>query len=398
MRLRYLYRPSADVTLKWLKGPPRPDGHECCLSAAVTRKNPALTCKLRKAAILEGYRGDYKAAELDNEVVIRRVSKGKERVYFWGKAQKISELRSIFSGNKRTSLSSKKEIGTTTLLVGSCLARKGYAEIGRLANGWASNGPFEVTAMAIREAFAAWDPQRLHTVIALPRNRPGGPRAVAGVPAQRMHLAEIRSNFWGIAPWYVLQENKIELLDYREVSRSPSLVKEGISSGGPVYVADPGDRAYVRNLFKLNGLAGPAIVVRRGGNDEKIGWNCPARVGTNVLYLTCPSQDGTGMNLENIERSHLKMKEPVAIVEVPMEDEKSLKFQRVLKARGYLLTCVSPPKAIPFGRKKNRDGLTGYWYKNLATLKTAAPYYFSVRELSSLERSIIQRLKKLESN
>ncbi len=367
------------------------------IAPAAVRANPRTAIRARLAILLATYRGDYHTDSFDIERLCRRVERGEEAIAFWGDFECVHRLRSWLVGESPDPSDgdlAELELGTATLLdVGEEIG-VGHRELCRGGSTCHSVSAIgAIISSVLRPEKVLATRQDFHTVISVVRNRQSKPGLAGGAAVHRLYTRELRSSFWGYAPWYVMQGGALELLDYREIYRDSDEVRSAILATPALYVANAGEASFVVDLLELNlgALAlAPAVTSVADANPAE-GWRLVSHPQGELLahnHVTAIPVSEGGLPLEDLLALPSVRDAACVAARLPLSPD-HISDQLRLGRHGFFLTAVSPPKqAAP-------DAVFfGFWSRPRRDLTLAEPYYLDSRLLDPVEKRIVEHIER----
>jgi hypothetical protein len=327
----------------------------------------------RCRVLMSVYEGDYHTDAIELDRLAAKVAAGRERIFFWGDLAAIGKLREDIGRAKReTGIDPDLlALGTASLLDASEIFGEGVWELSRTGSTSASVAALEPN-LAILQALLcsdqAADRPPLHTLFATPRNRVSGPSLRGGAAIHRMHVRDLRSAFLGLAPWYVMQQGFLEILDYRELHRDPTQVGVLVRQAPGPWFADETDADYAASLIRLSFELDPNTPDDINPCETGFAIHEPsdlAGAGHQPLFISAVGQHSIQSLLDAASRF-----DPACIVaRVPLIRGND-RTQRALADAGFMFCAMEPP----------RPGTTpprwiGHWCRPRSDTQIAPPYY-----------------------
>ena len=372
------------------------------IGAGEAAATPEAAVRLRLAILLETYAGDYATAAFDVDAIAARIGAGGERIFFWGDPEAVAAARKLLRARGLRDGGAVPRLGTATVIDASGELGPGHAEMCRTGSTCGSVAAAVPIALDLLELFDGAGGQplgRAHTLASVPRNRPSSATVRGGAAIHRIHVRTLGSSFWGLAPWYRMQEGVLEVLDFREIYADPAAQLEAIRAMPPALLASAEDAELVALLLRLNLDESPmpaaVLHVERPAD-------APAPAGR---WAVLPLAEGDLAAANPVfvhphpEGAHRSLSAALAAAEALPHccvvarlalDHARLAGQRDLAARGYQLGAVSPPKPGAGPR-----GMTGLWSRPDAALPLALPYYLTRRAARPVERELLGQLGRL---
>jgi hypothetical protein len=355
--------------------------------------HPRIAHRIRHDVLFEVYQNDYHTDCLDDKRIVERISRGSEKLWFWGDAGEIAAVRRCFA--EQCEAPPRLALGTVTVLPAEGIAGRGTGEICRSGSLDARLGARGAGVERIVDFMsgAAWG-EDYASLMLTARNRASAPGVRGGEAVHRLHSHYVRSRFWGFAPWYVMQGGCLELLDLRECERDPNQTLSGFRVSPDWWVPGADEADFIEAVCRLNYGIRPRIRwAAPGGACEfrvRIGDKLPDDIQPfNCAYMIADA-DG------EIEFAHglrlLSDRNPCSIVVgVPLDDPCSSTMQRALKSRGFELYGMLPPRTAGIHSRRP----IGYWCRLRGDLQVAAPFYLGRTDGNSDESRILNRARYL---
>jgi hypothetical protein len=381
------------------------------ISPEETKQAPLVTLKARLHTLLRVYQNDYHTDAFDFERLAKGISNGRERISFWGDEHSINSLKDWMQRQYQPTDFELDELnlGTATLLDVQHEYGDGYAEMCRTANACSAvpaTGPILCDLMCLLndppEHFA-----RYHTLLSFPRNRTSTIDIRGGAAIHRLHVREIESSFWGIAPWYVMQGGYLEVLDYRELYRYPCDTVRGFGEVLDLYCSSEAEAIYLSGLMTLNlgdERLVPKVHVEGARAEARISW-CVQSCSSIPLIPYNPVRilpDSTGPfdTLQDAVVYGESQGGACLVVYLPLDRLELVAYQNWLRQRGYRLTGMVPPKYISVtdtfeACTQTHTPCYGVWARPRPGMQLATPYYFKYAAHTPIENSIIRYLSDI---
>lgn len=408
MRLTYSLDEVGDTVGRWrtIVEQHRETLHQYCILPEESRMAPEISFATRLQILMAAYNQDYHCPAMDPAINIAAIAEGKEHVIFWGDPESIATLRAVMrKGETRVS---NAALGTATLFSPNHAAThlphaSQRFEIGRTASIASMAGSVPTIALLLQAIDGFFGP--CSTIYSTPRNRVGSARACPGAPIHRLHLRELRSSFWGFAPWYLMQDETVEWLDYREIYSDPKIVKRSLHEGGMLPLLSPIDVEYCRCLIQLNA---PGAESRwfPSAPQAKVSssWMVSSYLERQDVQMYNPifiEQAPVGTEGSPLEESLARLQYvscSCKIIRAPINTVSGAE-QAILASAGFRLNSIAPHFPIP-GNSLERLSLVGFWTRCDPKRAIAEPYYFSdLKDLSCLqEHEIINQARSRIGN
>jgi len=374
------------------------------------RVAPYLSVRARLSILLRAYSHDYHTDSFQFDRLARQVMDGTERISFWGDGDSVRVLRDWIERRQEPTDSEldRLALGTATILDVQDEFGDGYAEMCRTASRCRSvsaTAPilFDLVQLLQDEevkGFAAH-----HTFLSVPRNRISTGTIRGGTAIHRVHVREIQSSFWGVAPWYIMQGGYLEVLDYRELHREPVGVVSEFRKISSIHCSTEGEKNYLTALMKLNlsdGVELPSVQAEHSCGLHQVQWcvtACPTPelAAFNPIFIR-PDPGGRFSTLQEAISFAESMAHACLTVFLPLDDPMFAGHQRWLNDLGYRLAAMSPPKSFMAGSalsaaKRTRTPCFGLWARPRHGAPLATPYYLDGRIDSFVEQQIIRYIR-----
>jgi hypothetical protein len=357
------------------------------------RAVPTLALRLRLSLLDRKFDVAVDAALTDWAAQAPEVESGEERIYFWGTAEAVAEVRSwIALGRAADRDLERAELGTITY-VSEHHGRANVQIADHLASTTSEVSGLAVGILTCGDIFAEGTPV-IRTEI---RNRrPGGP-APSGLAGHILSMRELRMSYWGVVPWYV-GWGEHEMLDYCESPARPERTRELIESTPGFFIADPEERAFARSLVELNlGQELDADGALGDGSAPAIEPHWDLHAPSPLLMpwsrlVVRPRPDGRFVTLrEALAAADAVADAACVTAEIPIEDERFMTAQRQLGAAGFQLSALAPPVA----GDTDRLGFVGLWSRVSSGRPMAAPYYLDSRLLTPSEKEVAHHVRRI---
>jgi hypothetical protein len=374
--------------------------------------NPAISLRVRLNILLRTYNHDYHTDAYDFERLASAVRDGWERISFWGDKESIDVLRDWLKKNHEPTERELYELslGTGTILDAKEEFGEGYAEMcrtGSICSSVIATGPILWDLVRLFEDSSDNNFAHYHTFSSVPRNRISSGDIRGGAAIHRLHVREIGSSFWGVAPWYVMQGGNLEVLDYRELYRRPADVTSAVSKTRNLYCSTEAEAAYLSALLKLNleGIAElPKIRVENSLKLPATRWYVrspvrPELAPYNPIFIQL-DPCGAFATLQEADSYAESEGHSCITVFLPLDDPSIIAYPHLLGSLGYSLTAMSPPKeasdVLSSGSNIGRRiPCYGMWSRVHSGISLAKPYYLDHRGHMPVENVIIRYLSEI---
>ncbi len=363
---------------------------------------PEQAAKLNERAVIARenilrrvYRGEYYTDSKDIPRLTVKVLEQKELIWFWGEEDQVVRLINGQSDNF-----DNLSIGTVSVLDASAEFGAGVAEMCRSG----STSPVKIIPSAIDrilDFLTGRSTKKLldfHTLCLVPRTRTGTDNIRAGKSVNFLHREVLRSRFWGIAPWYVMQGNVIECLEYREINRDIEAVKNSLADN-VFYFSSETDANYFSSLVQLNfsGLDATVNIVGDAASSDysptfRLRNSLPKElIRYNHLFFDLVSSDGNKaytdvLDLVSILPEHIDA--AVSVVAVDLTTAASLPLQYLLNKLEFNFLSIIPAKKNKF----NDSTTSGLWVKTHPGYQVVPPHYSARTEMNKYEASIYKQV------
>lgn len=376
-----------------------------CIRPEELYSNPVNSLKLRAEILLNVYKGEYHTDSFNYERLSRNILNNKENIWFWGVAEEIEKARFILSKSSINEVDCRELcLGTVTMLSVENEYGIGYKELCR-------SGSTDISLGA--KAFILYRTLDYindngknsyysnHTQVLVPRNRKSTSTIRGGEAVNKIHSKYARSRFWGFSPWYLMQGNNIEILDFRECNKNPEHVKMAIESSDTWLFVNENEALFCKTLSELNFGIAPKIEVLNGykinnklGNranlimpeDEKL---------INANHITIAVDNKGKYEFDDALKNCEKASPCCLVVKLDLTDTNNLNVQKILIEKGYRLTNITPPKIIynytSRGTREIKINPFGYWSKPRKSEKLILPHYYK-NPANDLESIIFEYL------
>ncbi|HKH47090.1 MAG TPA: hypothetical protein VKM72_20730 [Thermoanaerobaculia bacterium] len=377
------------------------DPRRFCLAPAETRRAPRTAVRARLSTLLRTYAGDYHSDSYDVERLAAQVLSGTERILFWGEEESIAALRGwTRAGHEPTDAElDGLALGTATVLDVAHEFGEGHAEMcrtGSVCRSVPSTGPilWDVLALLGEEPGGAF--AGCHTFLSVPRNRRTTPQIRGGAAIHRFHVHDLGSSFWGVAPWYVMQGGFLEVLDYRELYRSPAAAAAQWQGAELWLTAEP-EAAFAAALLELNlcDAEAPGLRLLRPAPPRPARWRvCAAASPALVRYqpgLVWPDAAGPFHSLHGAVRDLEARGCACVTVCLPLEDPGWATYQQRLGRAGFHLAGLLAPRQAAGERRPCH----GMWSRPRPGVSLAEPYYLAAARPAPGEEAVLHHLSRI---
>lgn len=362
-----------------------------------TAAAPDVAADIRLRVLLETYQGDYHTDSFDFARVAGRICAGDESIWFWGGADEIDRVRAALRDGRLDG--PLPEVGTVSVLSAEEEFGPGHGELCRSASLDRTIGGKGFMVWRTLQYVSGREPtlsNRYHTLVLAARNRASAPGVRGGEALHRLHTAYVRSLFWGVVPYYVMQGGVLEQTELRESNRNPDVVAAALDV--PWCFAEERDAAFARALSMVNLGRSPVTNVSSAASSG---------VAPMMRLLQPPSEDLVGNNHITLvaddrgERpadlvARCEALEPCCIaVKVSLEDAPHVALQRWLNEQGFRMSAVVPPKLVPSTGSVDRHTASAIWTKPRADLAVEPPHYLDHPDPTPPERIVLDHLRSL---
>jgi len=356
------------------------------------RANPLVAIRARLAVLLATYRDDYHTDSFDLERLCRRVEDEEEAIAFWGEPAAVARLGGWLDSASAVpddSELARLELGTATSIDVGERFGPGHRELCRGGSVCRTVSSIGATLSSLLRFFAADAHDDFHTIVSTVRNRRSEPDVAGGAAIHRLYTREIKSSFWGFAPWYVMQGGVLELLDYREIYRDGDAVHAAILRGGPISLCDEDEANLVESLLELNlrpSALRPAVELGEATGSATSGWRLEVGEGDDLIAFNQvgvqPAPED-GLPLVELLNTPLARAAACVVARLPLSAAHGAD-QALLRDHGFRLSAMSPPKGV------RREPFVGFWSRPRSGLGVAEPYYFGSSLLDSAEERLVE--------
>ncbi len=375
------------------------DWQQECITPEEAASHPTLACRLRAVILNRTYSNDYHTDSVDIDRLARAVRQHRERILFWGDPGAIAVARDWFTRGESPGEATLQSLnfGTASTLDAGDAYGEGYAELSRTGSVCADVPASAPILAEVTQLLCGGAPnfRSRHTFVAVPRNRRSSTTIRGGSAIHRLHVRVIRSSFWGVAPWYVMQGGFIEMLDYRELYRDPEAIAALHSHIRELWFDCPDSAAYALSFIALNfgrdACSTLTVSIAPPHGSATTGWKV-SYLGPPNLRRFCPAiirpADSDATTFDALLDEALSA--AAVAVYVPLEEPGPAAVQHSLRQRGFQLTAVIPSK--PAGEE--RTPFTGVWSKTKPGIPWAEPYYLHM-PAEGCEGAILNHLRSL---
>ncbi|QFR39010.1 hypothetical protein A9Q91_02135 [Candidatus Gracilibacteria bacterium 28_42_T64] len=183
--------------------------------------------------------------------------------------------------------------------------------------------------------------------------------------------------FWGIAPWYIMPGNTMELLDLRIFTKN-DLVRERLTKGDKLYIfSDKYKSVYEEMIDNNYGIENVISSLGKLSKQKKIGeYNFFIEYDdnehtSNYTYSSVKVSNKGEHSIDMIETILSTLKSKVSIFKLNLFDSSNVLLQEYLDTHGYVLVSLFPES----------NQMIGYFVKS-ENKKYALPYYYGEDQLS----------------
>lgn len=399
-------------------------GSDCnIIYPCFTALSPLSSATLRINILQTVYKGQYYTDSYDMQNIEARIRNHNEFIWFWGPEEVVSKAKILLESNALHMGDMPLKLGTVSLINAASEFNKGTGELCRSGS---FDSSFGAKYSSLKRVIDYLDNHNsylhrsFHTLCFVPRARRTSKTVRGGEAVNKLHKEYIRSHLWGFAPWYVMQDNKLELLEYKEINRDFADVIQAVKNTEAVYIAEEEASRFVHSLFWGNTNYAPPILntVPSAYSTQKQ----PAEFSYYTIETLDPKIKKFNHKLvivdlkENFQNG-IHAEDPVIspfavsdscidknqtfacmVYKVNIEHPASLEIQLALKNKGYRLLMITPPKETwiydNFGNLVNLNiPCYGFWNKTNTAYPMEYPFYFYADKVDALTDSIISYVK-----
>lgn len=380
------------------------DPNRMLITPAETRRSAARALRLRLSILLQTYAGDYNTDSFDMDRLAHQIERGDEHIWFWGLPDQIARARTELAAAPDDPVPNLA-LGTVTVLSAEDEFGPGHGELCRSASVDRSATAVPAIARRMIDYHTGADRvvhERYHTLLLAARNRATDSSVRGGEAVQHIHCHHVRSRYWGIVPFYVMQGGVLECTELRESYRDPDEARRAVAEDPPWWFAAKQDAEFARALCRLNyGSPGPvtgALAPEQGDPTTEMAVRIPpspALVPTN--HATVRAEPG-GLPLAKAVQLAEDSGVCCVAVHVALAEPDRLADQVWLANRGYMLTALSPPKRT-WQRSAGQParpisvGATGIWCRTRPDLPVVGPYYLHCPGADDDEEAVLVQLR-----
>ncbi|EGQ6018547.1 hypothetical protein IU970_004209 [Salmonella enterica subsp. enterica serovar Sandiego] len=390
-----------------------------CFTALSPLSSAALRINILKAV----YKDEYYTDSYDMQNIEARIRNYQELIWFWGPKEVVSKAKLLLESNTINMGDTPQKLGTVSLINAASEFNKGTAELCRSGS---LDSYFGAKYSSLKRVIdyidnrTSYIHRSFHTLCFVPRARRTSETVRGGEAVNKLHREYIRSHLWGYAPWYVMQDSKLELLEYKEINRDFADVIQAVKNTEALYIADEEASRFVHSLFIGNTNFAPPIL---NSASRACGMhNQPANFNYYTVETLDPKIKEFNHQLvvvdlqENFQQCiHTENKTIIPftvndicidkhqtsacmVYKVNIEHPASLDIQIELKNKGYRLLMITPPKETWIydnsGNLVNLDiPCYGFWNKTNPAYTMEYPFYFYADKMNALTDRIISYVK-----
>lgn len=194
-------------------------------------------------------------------------------------------------------------------------------------------------------------------------------------------LADVIKEFqklWWIAPWYIMANGTIEILDLRMflTKHSTDQLIESFSWWKKIYFSDTQYWATANKIIRDNLWLDFDVL----GNIEDIETIEEETIQKSTIALKYPESDpelrahgNLEVTLDSLWKSNISMINDevkrlwvnIILFKLDVTDPKTVNLQKYLESQWYFFTSLFP----------EQDKIYGYWFKNIKSTKLTEPFY-----------------------
>jgi hypothetical protein len=360
--------------------------------------------QLRLSVLLRTYAGQYYTDSFEQARLVEQIRRGDEHIWFWGDPEQIALARAELARPADAPVA-ELALGTVTVLSAEQEFGPGHGELCRSGSVDRSIGAVPAILHRMIGYHSGADRavhDRYHTLLLAARNRPSSAGVRGGEAVQHIHCQHVRSRFWGIVPFYVMQGDVIECTELRESNRDPADVRRALHDSPPWWFADPRDADYAEALCRLNFGFVPSLRLLAGRA-------APADSGMRVIlppskallatnHATVRPDAGNGSLGLAAAVASAESADPCCVaVHLALDEPRRAADQAWLADRGYVLTAVSAPKLswqrVQGQLRPVRISATGIWCRTRAGFPVIGPHYLRRDGADPAEQAVLEQLR-----
>ncbi|NBH08574.1 hypothetical protein [Amycolatopsis sp. SID8362] len=372
-----------------------------------TRRFPSRSAQLRLSVLLRTYRGDYHTDSFEFGRLGEQIRRGDEHIWFWGAPGQIAAARAELHKPDVAELPDLA-LGTVTVLSAEHEFGPGHGELCRSGSMDATVGAVAAILHRMIGYHSGTDRgvhDRYHTLLLAARNRKTVPPVRGGEAVQHIHCTHVRSQHWGIVPFYVMQGGVLECTELREAHRDPDVVRRAVPASTPWWFADADDAAFAEALTRLN-LAAPAgvRVARSRARPSPARSTVIAPQSTELIaanHVTVRPEragDADALPFPDAVRAAESLGCCTVAVRLPLDDPDRTADQNWLAQAGFTLTAISPPKrswqTVAGTKRDLTTPPTGIWCRIRPDLHLAPPHYLNRPGADEDEAAVLDHLRR----
>lgn len=242
--------------------------------------------------------------------------------------------------------------------------------------------------MAVRRLINYFLESELNQIYATPRNCDSrynieGKEIPWGRAIYKIFCRIPEMQFWGIAPWYIMPGEALELLDLRVLTKK-DLIREKIAQGTPLHIHSVQNRTIFWEIIQNNywmrcsfDLSAPNWVIDNFIFSAKYNSNPNLR---KYNYTMFEMSAEWSVKLSNLTNYSLEIWSWVDLIKLDLFDPSNQIVQEYIEQLGFKMVSLFPEE----------DKLMGYWFKS-ANHNYALPIYVSNMETSENKALKYQR-------
>lgn len=364
------------------------------ISSHTTKLHPRSSAVVRNYILTQAYCNDYHTDATDLDGASTAIMSEQDQVVFWGNHEDIHQLNLYLTNNLVAEEElTKLRLGTVSLYLHDTFDSNGCLEIGRTGSTCKQLDSMLPTAWLLQNLCYGNElpSQPYWKILATPRNRKTSKNIRGGAAIHRIHSRILKSTFWGLAPWYIMQGGYLELLDYREIYLQEDIIKKLEETAVFLYSNTSSTlllelSTYNKVNFKINQLtftkaAIQPLYVLHGSNNLSL-------QAFNPCFINLSHNDN-GLTLTKAIDSELSLTSASSIVALPLVQD-SISQQEILEKNGFVLTAISI-------RKIKFDNLqpVGLWSRINSDIILALPYYFDFIHANNEDLKLVNVLKQI---
>jgi len=376
------------------------------IQSSVSKLTPKSALLLRIQILLYTYNGDYHTDAFDMKRLVNAVESNFEKIFFWGADKDIERAKLILGSSQENVeeqlLIANPILGTATLLESSKAKNGQLYELTRTGSISKSIHSTIANIKELIELFKEESTKKYNNqiVFSTPRNRTSNLEIRGGAAIQRQHVRELNSTFWGWAPWYTMQGDFLEILDYREIYKKPEHFIKWLNHLSTLYFYDADNVEFTLKMFRLNlsdNCKIPDCKIQPIKDLNNYLWESTkvkskSLIPFNPIFISKAINEKEGFPLESLIEDAALANPACTCVELNLQDKNNVIIQEYLIKQKWVFVGL---RFYPSLNDYDQFEVKGSWVKIRKGSKLAKPYYLNMKGFNEEEEILLIHLRSV---